>query len=103
MKDPLAYFLQEGFGNIYAFPAANGIVQAHFRWATHYKDFVPTLTSGNGNYYFTIKGVTYKIDDAFFYKYTVFVNNEEEAMKLIAEKNAEWEEVRMKMLDVNYS
>jgi hypothetical protein len=91
MKDPLSYFLQEGFGNIYAFPAANGIMQAHFRWATHYKDFVPTLTSQNGNYYFTIKGVTYKIDDAFFYKYTVFVDNEEEALKLIAEKNAEWE------------
>jgi hypothetical protein len=91
MKDPLSYFLQEGFGNIYAFPAANGIMQAHFRWATHYKDFVPTLTSRNGNYYFTIKGVTYKIDDAFFLKYTVFVDSEEEAIKLIAEKNAEWE------------
>jgi hypothetical protein len=100
MKDPLAYFLQEGFGNIYSFPAANGTMQAHFRWASQYKEFVPLIVTNNRDSYITMQGITYFVNDAFFAKYTVFVDSEEEALKLIAEKNAEWEEMMKEGINI---
>jgi hypothetical protein len=102
MKDPLSYFLQEGFGNIYSFPSADGNMQAHFRWASQYKDFIPLITTNNGNSYITMRGITYCVNDAFFHKYSIFVDSEEDALKLIAEKNAEWIEMMKEGINIEF-
>lgn len=101
MKDPMYYFIQEGFGNVYAFPSADGNMQAHFRWANQCKDFIPLVTTNNGNSYITMQGITYCVNEAFFNKYAVFVDNEEEALNLIAEKNAEWQEMMKDGININ--
>lgn len=93
MKDPLKYFLQEGFGNIYAFPIEDGKTDISVRWVKRFKDFTPKFTISNGNYVFILKGVTYVVNQDFINKYAVFVENEHEALRLIAEKNAEWETI----------
>ena len=92
MKDPLNYFLKEGFGDIFSFPIGDGKYDARMRWASNYKEFTPSFYRNEfGTNILMMKGVKYAIDDEFMHKYTIPVKDEQEANDRIAEKSAEWE------------
>jgi hypothetical protein len=100
MKDPFAYFLQEGFGHMYAFPVGNGLYEARLRWATQYKDFIPSVSFVDGVSTITINNVMYIANDAFFHRYATIVDTQEEAERRIAEKNAEWKATLAEIVNI---
>lgn len=94
MKDPLKYFLQEGFGHIFAAPIPDGGYHIDARWAMAYKDFIPKLVvTTNGNKAFLLQNILYPLDEQFIEKYAVVLSSPEEVQKSIDKKNIEWAEI----------
>lgn len=94
MKDPLRYFLDEGFGSIYSFPNEEGKIEARMRWTTGFKDFTPFLDSKNGVFTITIGGREYVTTHEFMDAYTIRVSCMEEAIQIIDNENKNWEEIK---------
>lgn len=91
MKDPLRYFIDEGFGNIYSFRNESGRLEARMRWTMEYKDFIPSFRTVNGTTIISIGSTDYVTDDEFMAKYTIEVDNRGIAESLISMDNAAWE------------
>jgi hypothetical protein len=102
MKDPLRYFIDEGFGNIYSFRNEDGRIEARICWSVDYKEYTPSFSiNENKTTTLTIAGASYITDDEFMMKYAVEVENANEAEHLIREKNAEWQMIKESMMKVD--
>ena len=90
MKDPLKYFIQEGFGHIYAVKNSEDGYDITMRWAMRYKDYIPQIVGQT----IVLQNMAYNTTHLDFVKnYATIVDSEEEAKRLIAEKSAEWETI----------
>jgi hypothetical protein len=91
MKDPLRYFLDEGFGTIYSFRNESGRLEAVVRWVIDYNNFRPLFRKVGDATIISVGGVDYIPDDEFMAKYTVEVNDKTTANYFISMDNAAWE------------
>ena len=90
MKDPLKYFIQEGFGHIYAVKNSEDGHDITMRWAMRYKDYIPQIVGQS----IVLQDIAYNTTHPDFVKnYATVVDSAEEANRLIAEKTAEWENI----------
>jgi hypothetical protein len=91
MKNPLRYFLDEGFGHIVGFYTDDGErMDIRIRWAKGFNGFEPKVLA---NGMMTLNGVDYVVDRGFIDKYVTMVENEEEAVAFIKNEDAIWNEV----------
>jgi len=94
MKDPLRYFLDEGFGSIYAYRNDAGKLEGRMRWVKGYKDFSPTFKTVDNTSIISVCGKDYVTDDEFLAKYAVEVLDENAALNIIDKENKNWEVIR---------
>lgn len=98
MKDPLRYFLDEGFGSIYAYRNDAGKMEGRMRWVKGYKDFSPTFKVIDNTSIISVCGKDYVTDDEFFIKYAIEVLDENAAMGIIDKENKNWAAIK----DINF-
>lgn len=99
MKDPIRYFIDEGFGHIYCFRNSDGILCGQVRWNTEFKNFIPTIQSG----LIHLAGVNYITDDLFFAKYATEVESIEQAKELINYYNNEWFNIKNEVATIQFA
>lgn len=82
MKDPLKYFILEGFGELYSVPSEDGL-QIHYRSLNGYESFIPKFEQKDDLLFISILDVEYLVDDEFIDNYTTRLNSLEELKKKI--------------------
>lgn len=105
MKDPLRYFLDEGFGSIYVFLNEHGDYEARLRFTKGYEKFAPTIKPSpeKGASILTIGGKDYLTNDDFMRDYGTPVESKQEAEQKIDAETKLWEEVKLEMLKMTGS
>jgi hypothetical protein len=102
MKDPLRYFIDEGFGNIYSFRNESGRLEARIRWVNDYNNFRPSFKQKmDGTTIISIGGVDYVTDDEFMATYSIEVEDRITADQLISMDNAAWEMTKADLSTIN--
>ena len=97
MKDPLRYFLDEGFGQIFVYRTSDGDYAGEIFFSKLNKGFIPTFSTFEGQRVMGFENIEndrcYIIDREFFEKYGNISDTKEEAVKRVVEYDAEWMEV----------
>ena len=101
MKDPLRYFLDEGFGVMYSFTNESGILEARISWQTN-TEFVPVFKTEGTITTITIGGRSYITTDDFMENYTISVDDRNHAEELIKERLEVFADVKKYMEEIHF-
>ena len=97
MKDPLRYFIDEGFGCIFAYRVGEDDYAGEILFSKLNKGFIPTFSTFEGQRVMRFENIEndryYIIDRDFFETYGNISDTKEEAIKRVVEYDAEWMEV----------
>lgn len=101
MKDPLRYFLDEGFGVMYSFINESGILEARMSWITG-TNFVPVIKTQGAITTITIGGRSYITNDYFMKNYTISVDDRNHAEELINTRLEVFADVKKCMEEIHF-
>jgi hypothetical protein len=101
MKDPLRYFIDEGFGHIFYWRADDGRYNGTIRWATGFK-YVPVHHIVDGQSVIDLANVRYPVCDKFFLEYGSLTPSSAKAQELVEEYNRQWIDIRKELSTVNF-
>ena len=106
MKDPLRYFLDEGFGQIFVYRTADGEYSGEIVYSKLNKGFIPTFSTFQGQRVMRFENIEndryYILDREFSEKYGNISDTKEEAVKRVMQYAAECDEVAKFVAESNH-